>query len=120
MTRLTDWISRSGNRRRAGKPSGPSRVGRALGFERYEERIALSTTTAGEPVSGVASEALNEGGFIGVDYLSVAGRPIVTSGTNQNAPSADFNLSLYNASDGAVHDAAWGAWRSRQGLLAVR
>jgi len=75
MTRLTEWILQSGHGRRSrkGRRQKP-RSGRALTFERYEERLALSTTL-GDVVSARMADA-GEGGLIAFDannFLGIAG-----------------------------------------------
>jgi len=72
MTRLTEWILQSGQGRRPRKgPRQKSQSGRALAFERYEERLALSTTL-GDVVSARMADA-GEGGLITVDVSNFHG-----------------------------------------------
>jgi hypothetical protein len=97
MSRLTEWISRRRQSQRSGKRShGNARASRRLAFERYEERLALSTTTAVEPS---IADRVSEGGFIAFepgDFDSDTTTALYGGPSSADGQTPTHFLSLYN------------------------
>jgi hypothetical protein len=99
MSRRRKWFARLSLKRAAGR-SAARRNGRALSFEQYEPRIALSTNAALNDWA-VTTGAGAEGGFIATDFATFLNSHLVAA---SGASTMDGDVALAFSSELRVHE----------------
>jgi hypothetical protein len=102
MGRYTAWMASRRKTQRRSKGASGGRPARSLGFERCEQRIALSTNAGYEPAQlTLQSSGENEGGFIvlanGADFTLSTWRAGVVRAFGSGDFAADRSTWLYDA-----------------------